>query len=85
MATLQVKGLDDNLYSALRSRAKRDNRSISQEVATIIEDFLAHPAKSSRDTTHAFLELAGSWEDDRPAQEIACEIRKNRRTGRRFA
>ena len=85
MATLQVKGLDDNLYFALRSRARRDNRSISQEVVTIIEDFLSHPGKHSKDTTRAFLELAGSWEDDRTAQHIAGEIRKNRRTGRRFA
>ena len=41
MATLQVKGMDDDLYEALKGRAKRDNRSITQEVVTMIRESLA--------------------------------------------
>ena len=41
MATLQVKGLDDSLYLALGARASIDNRSVSQEVVTMIQEFLA--------------------------------------------
>ena len=84
MATLQVKGLDDGLYEALRARAKQNNRSISQEVTTMIQDSLARPQSSARIATEEFLALAGSWEDDRPATEIAKDIRRSRRTGRRF-
>lgn len=83
MATLQVKGMDDDLYRALAARAAQDNRSISQEVVTIIRDFLAAPRRSARDATEAFLELSGSWADERPAEEIVQEIRSARRTGRR--
>lgn len=84
MATLQVKGLDDQLYQALGARATMDNRSVSQEVAVIIREFLARPARDSRQTTQALLELAGTWQDDRSAKQIAADIRKARRTGRRF-
>ena len=84
MATLQVKGMDDRLYKALSARAAQDNRSISQEVVTIIEEFLSKPGKSPRESMVAFLEMAGSWEDDRSDEEIVQEIRRNRRSGRRF-
>ena len=45
MATLQVKGMDDRLYDALAARAAGENRSISQQVVTIIRDFLARPGR----------------------------------------
>ena len=84
MATLQVKGMDDRLYKALNARATQDNRSISQEVVTIIEEFLSRPGKSPRDNMMAFLELAGAWEDSRTDEEIVKDIRRSRRSGRRF-
>ena len=85
MATLQVKGIEDDLYEALRARAAMDNRSISQEVVAFIKDSLARPAASAREATEAFLGLAGSWQDERTAREIAREIRKARRGGKRFS
>lgn len=84
MATLQVKGLDDALYRALAARAAQDNRSISQEVVTLIQDFLNRRAVSHREATQEFLALAGSWADERSPAEIAAEIRKARRGKRRF-
>jgi plasmid stability protein len=84
MATLQVKGLDDALYKALAARAARDHRSVSQEVVTLIQDFLSCPAGRTEQATEEFLSLAGSWADERPAQTIAREIRRGRRAGRRF-
>ena len=84
MATLQVKGLDDRLYAALGARAAMDNRSISQEVVTLIEEFLARPQRDPRTATRAFLDLAGSWPDDRPPARIAAEIRRARRSRHRF-
>jgi len=86
MATLQVKGMDDRLYEALRRRAARDNRSISQEVIALLRDHLSRPRPQNRGTaTDEFLELAGTWQDDRSAPEIAAEIRGSRHTKRRFS
>lgn len=83
MATLQVKGMDDDLYRALAARAAREGRSISQQVTRIIRDNLSRTGGTAEDTTAALLELCGSWADDRPADEIASELRRARRSGRR--
>ena len=79
MATLRVNGMDDRLYRALNARAVQDNRSVSQEVVTMIREFLSNPRQDPLTATKAFLELAGSWADDRPARQIAGQIRKARR------
>ena len=85
MATLQVKGIDDRLYEALRRRAEQDHRSISQEILSMIETFLSRPADQPLgNATSEFLALAGSWEDDRGAEEIVRDIRSGRRSRRRF-
>jgi plasmid stability protein len=83
MATLQVKGMDDRLYQALGARAAMDNRSISQEVVSIIQQYLASPCKDYKTTGEAILELAGSWQDERSAEEIVGDIRQSRRLGHR--
>ncbi|MGO8705254.1 MAG: FitA-like ribbon-helix-helix domain-containing protein [Candidatus Brocadiia bacterium] len=84
MATLQVKGMDDDLYEALKGRAKRDNRSITQEVVTMIRESLARSPGPAARATQDLLALAGSWEDARPAENIARAIRGSRRSKRRF-
>lgn len=80
MATLQVKGIDDRLYQALGARAAMDNRSVSQEVVSIIREFLGRPTRDPREATRRLLELAGSWRDDRTARQIASDLRKARRS-----
>ena len=83
MATLQVRSIDERLYGALGRRAEMDHRSISQEVVAILNDYLACPAKTPQGAaTDAFLELAGSWTDDRDADAVMAEIRKARTTNR---
>jgi plasmid stability protein len=83
MATLQVKGIDDALYRALGARAAMENRSVSQEVVTMIQEFLARPRLDPSEATQAFLALAGSWVDPRTASDIAREMRRSRRPRRR--
>jgi len=83
MANLQVKGIDDDLYRALGARAKRENRSISQQVVTIIEEYLARGGETGRRPAAELLDLAGAWVDERDADEIAREIRKARRNRER--
>jgi plasmid stability protein len=43
MATLNVKNLSDSLYRKLQKRAKRQHRSVAQEVTKILEDVLESP------------------------------------------
>ena len=47
MATLNVKNLPDSLYRKLRQRARRQHRSVAQEVTKILDDVLESPALDS--------------------------------------
>ena len=47
MATLNVKNLSDALYAKLRERAKRQHRSVAQEVTRILEQVLEEPEPRS--------------------------------------
>lgn len=78
MAILQVKGLDDGLYAALKALAAREHRSVSQQVVHLIQAALAHPGIDATGATREFLELAGTWEDPRDAATIADELRASR-------
>ncbi len=40
MATLNVKNLPDGLYRKLQARARRERRSVAQEVTQILSDAL---------------------------------------------
>ena len=83
MATMQVKSMDDQLYNALKIKAKADNRSLSQQVVMIIKEYLSKPSQKIQHQTDEFLKLAGSWKDDRSAEEIIRDI-KNRQSKQRF-
>jgi hypothetical protein len=83
MATLQVKGIDDALYKALGARAAMENRSLSQQVVTMIQEFLAKPRIDPREATSAFLLRARSWKDPRTARAITLDLKKSRRSRRR--
>lgn len=83
MATLQVRSIEDQLYEALGKKAAQDNRSISQEVIAILKEYLSQPLKD-KNATEKFLELCGTWQDERTAKEITKEIRAGRKTKTRF-
>ncbi|RKX73899.1 MAG: antitoxin [Spirochaetes bacterium] len=86
MAILQVRDIDDRIYETLKRISQQNKRSISQEVIHIIEMYLSDPQIVKRkNSTEEFLRLAGSWEDDRSAEEIIAEIRKRRSTNKRFS
>lgn len=73
MATLNIKGLSDRLYRKLRSRAKRNHRSIAQEVTEILTRALEEPSQLS------ILELQGLgkelWADRDAADHVDAERR----------
>ena len=84
MATLQVRDLDDRLYNFLKTSARQQNRSISQEVITMIEQYLNSPGTAVANSTLAFLSMSGAWKDDRSAEAIIGDIRDFRSPSRRF-
>jgi plasmid stability protein len=53
MATLNIKNLPDDLYASLQARAKREHRSVAQEVTHLLS--LAVGAAQP----HSILELKG--------------------------
>jgi plasmid stability protein len=61
MATLNIKNLPDRLYKKLQARAKRERRSIAQEVTRLLDTALDTPEPLS------ILELRGlgkeHWKD----------------------
>ena len=81
MANLQIKGIDDDLYAQIKAVAVADNRSVSQEVLHLTREYLARRQGATLGVTagRALLLLAGSWGDDRTAEEIVAELRAARR------
>lgn len=71
MATLNVKNLPDSLYRKLQKRAKREHRSVAQEVTKILDDALGSPDLGS------ILTLRGlgkaQWTGIEPADHVEAE------------
>ena len=84
MAMLQVRDIDDRLYDRLKFVAKHDNRSISQQVITILQNYFTSVPSKSKNATEEFLKLAGSWEDSRTTEEILEDIYDSRKDSKRF-
>ena len=78
MAILQVRDIDNSLYESLRARAKKEKRSVSQEVIKIIEDYLARPYTAEPNPTEEFLKLEWKSDSDETAEDIIKQVRKNR-------
>lgn len=85
MAILQIKGIDDAFYLRLKQMAAADSRSVSQEVLHLTKEYMARREAQDTGATSAkvLLELAGSWEDDRDAVQVAREIRAARKNSDR--
>jgi plasmid stability protein len=47
MATLNIKNLPEPLYKKLQARAKRERRSVAQEVTHLLSEVLDTPAPMS--------------------------------------
>lgn len=84
MAILQVRDIDDHVYAALKTAARLEKRSLSQEVNMILQTYLANPDQFKRNPTREFLALAGSWDDERSADTIISDIRNQRMNSDRF-
>jgi hypothetical protein len=86
MANLQVKEINPHIYANLKDQARKDNRSVSQEVVSIIKEFLSRKQKRSGSRgAEVLLQLAGAWEDKRGAAAIVKDLKKARRNTRQRA
>ena len=72
------------VYDRLKFAAKCDNRSISQQVISILQDYFTSIPIKTKNATEEFLKLAGSWEDARNTEEIIDDMRAARVNSTRF-
>jgi plasmid stability protein len=79
VANLQVKSIDDDLYESLGRRAASENRSISQEVVSILKEYLSTPNVQNNKVNQQFLALCGSWQGEESAEELANDILSGRK------
>jgi hypothetical protein len=86
MANLQIKGIQDELYAEIKKLAAAENRSVSQQVLFLLKEYLARRKYLDTVKTPAqvLLELSGSWEDDREAEQIIEEIKEARRSSKKL-
>jgi len=72
VATLNVKNLPDGLYRKLQARARRQRRSVAQEVAQILSEALDAPKPLS------ILELRGLGKEYWEGVDAADHIERER-------
>ena len=41
MANLQIKGIEDDLYHAIKKMAAAENRSVSQQILFLVKSYMA--------------------------------------------
>ena len=72
MAILNIKNLPDGLYKRLRAQAKRERRSVAQEVTRLLSDALDSPRPLS------ILDLKGLGKDVWKNVDAGVHVRSER-------
>ena len=72
MATLNVKNLPDALYRKLQARARRERRSVAQQVTQILSEALESPKELS------ILQLEGLGKEIWAGIDAAEHVRQER-------
>ena len=87
MPTIRITEIDHNLYEEIKRSAAAENRSVSRQVAFMLKDYVAkrHLLSKTKTSAQVLLELSGTWEDQRMAEEIVREIKKSRRNSRNLS
>jgi plasmid stability protein len=73
MATLNIKNVPEKLYARLKARARRERRSVSQEVLRILEQ------ATGPSETQSILELRGLGKDVWKGIDPAAHVDEERR------
>lgn len=74
MATLNVKNLPNALYKKLQARAKRERRSVAQEVTRMLSEALESPERFS------ILDLKGLGKEHWRGVDAAEHVSQERRS-----
>lgn len=74
MAVLNVKNLPDALYRKLQARARRQHRSVAQEVTSILSEALSEPEPLS------ILELQGLGKEEWAGVDATAHVEEERRS-----
>jgi predicted CopG family antitoxin len=87
MANLQIKGIKDDLYLEIKKLATAENRSVSRQILFLVKRYLSRKRHLDALKTPAevLLDLSGSWEDARTAEQISAEIRGARKNSTKLA
>ncbi len=86
MANLQIKNIQDELYEEIKKLASAENRSVSQQVLFLVKEYLAKRKHltATKSPAQVLLDLSGSWEDDKNAEQIVKEIKSARKSSRKL-
>jgi hypothetical protein len=86
MANLQIKNIQDELYEEIKKLASAENRSVSQQVLFLVREYLAKRKHltAAKSPAQVLLELSGSWEDNKNAEQIVKEIKSARKSSRKL-
>jgi hypothetical protein len=82
MANLQIKGMNDDFYAQIKALASSENRSISQQILFMTKEYLLkrQQVQSAKLPAQVLLELSGSWEDGKTADEIITDLKQSRKS-----
>jgi hypothetical protein len=85
MANLQIKGIDNELYNEIKKLAAAEKRSVSQQILFLVKSYLAKKPRcdAAKSPSEVLIELHGSWQDEREADQIIHQIKKARKTSKR--
>ena len=86
MANLQIKGIDDGLYDQIKAMASNENRSVSQQVLFLVKNYMAKKrmVSEAKSPGQVLLDLSGSWDDPRSADQIVSDIKHARKFSKDF-
>jgi predicted CopG family antitoxin len=86
MANLQIKGIDDEIYTELKKMAAEENRSVSQQALFLVKEYLARKRhlRTLKTPAQILLDLSGSWEDDQDSAKIIAQIKKARKNSKKL-
>lgn len=96
MTRLEVTDLPERTLAALKTRARRNRRSLNREILSIFDSVAVHDTEKTApaaETTDPLVlrqkremeELIGTWDDTRTAGEIIADIENARTAGRKVA
>jgi hypothetical protein len=86
MANLQIKGIDETLYSQIKKLASAENRSVSQQIIFLAREYLVKRKgfQASKSPAQVLLELSGSWVDKRTPELIIKGIKRARKNSKKL-